>query len=90
MVTQSDMDVIAQITKDSKAKGQGGSTMGAPAAKGPADPNSVKNPLADAGVVAEPGGLGSTDLVGKPDTSKGLGSMDKLNMIAKMYQGGLA
>lgn len=90
MVTQNDMGTIAQITKDSKAKGQGGSPMAAPAAKGPVDPNSVKNPLADAGVVAEPGGLGSTDLVGKPDTSKGLGTMDKLNVITKAYQGGLA
>lgn len=68
------------------------------------DPNAVYNPLA-AGTTTEGGAAGSTDLgqqmgadggraapTGAADTSGGLGEMgskDKLNMIAKLYGGGM-
>jgi hypothetical protein len=85
MVTQADLDagVIAGIQKDAKSKN--GPTQPMTGGKLPAEPMAPETELkADPTAM----GAGAPDLAGKPDTSKGLGSMDKLNMIAKMYGNG--
>lgn len=99
MVSNYDMGLIASLGQASGGgKGASKAPMGnkppEQPAKPPQDPNAVNNPMA-AGVTAEPGvggQAGAADLVGKPDTSQGLGEMgskDKLNMITKMYGGGM-